>query len=290
MGRARTLERRREREQQKKRQRQITIVIGVVVFAVIAGILLLLINQPAEAGIPETAVARYEGISQTKTDEGFPKLGSDDAPVKLVEYASFDCPHCEEFHANVLPSLINQVRAGQLQITYIPVFGTGGIANGEGAAKAAICAGEQGQFWAFHDALFTWQVQYANTAFSQNRLSTGIANLGLNVDQWNACMGTSMPGDVVAAAVSAGQVQNIPGTPAIFVNGTLVQTPDTTSLSQAISDALAAAPPVQPTTAPTIEATVESTAEAISEATTEATAEATTATEATTEATAEATP
>ncbi|MCX7286398.1 MAG: thioredoxin domain-containing protein, partial [Rhodobacterales bacterium] len=28
-------------------------------------------------------------------------LGSPDAPVKIVEYASYTCPHCADFHANV---------------------------------------------------------------------------------------------------------------------------------------------------------------------------------------------
>src|SRR5690349_12070288 len=98
MSRARTLERRKEREQQKKRQRQTAIVIGIIVVALIAVGLFVLTQQPAEAPIPTGAEAAYAGIPQSTTADGFPVLGSDDAPVKVIEYASFDCPHCLEFH------------------------------------------------------------------------------------------------------------------------------------------------------------------------------------------------
>ena len=106
MGRARTLERRKEREQQKKRQRQITLLVGGAVVAVVAFAIILLINQPAEAPIPAEAVSRYEGIPQSKTEEGFPKLGNDAAPVKVAEYSSFDCPDCAKFHEDTWPRVL----------------------------------------------------------------------------------------------------------------------------------------------------------------------------------------
>lgn len=277
MGRTRTVERRKEREQQRKRQRQTTIVIGVVVVAVIAAVLFFFVSQPAEAPIPEVSAARYEGLPQSKSEEGFPKVGSDDAPVKVVEYSSFDCPHCREFHETVMPGVIDRVRAGEVQFTFVPVYGTGGIANGQGAALAAVCAGEQDKFWEMQDALFTWQGLYANTAFSANRLSTGAANLGLDTNQWNQCMTSTLASDVVTAAIDAGQLQNIPGTPAIFVNGTIVQTPDLPSVNAAIDQALAGQTPAQIESSgeATPEVTAEATTEAISEPTAEATVETT---------------
>ncbi len=290
MGRSRTVERRKEREQQKKRQRQTTILIGIGVVAVLAVLLVLLISGPAEAPIPTESAARYEGIAQSKTSEGFPVLGNADAPVKVIEYSSFDCTHCEEFHASAVPALVDRARKGEIQLTYVPVFGSGSVANGQGAAQAAVCAGEQGKFWEFHDALFNWQVTYANTAFSQNRLSAGITNLGIDKPTWDACMTSALPNDVVNAAVEAGRVQNIAGTPTILVNGTVVASADLASVNTAIDTALAQAP-VQPVVEATQESTPEATAAAV-EATAEATSEATTeaAAEPTVEATAEATP
>ncbi|MCA0452493.1 MAG: DsbA family protein [Chloroflexi bacterium] len=282
MGRTRTLERRKEREQEKKRQRRLTFIIGGVIVAVIAVIIVVLITVPAEAPIPAESLTRYEGIEQSVTDQGFPVLGRDIAPVKVTEYASFDCTHCRDFHEGTFSTVLERIRNNEVQFTFVPVFGTGSIQNGEGAAKAAVCAGQQGKFWQFHDALFSWQGTYANTAFSQNRFVGGINELGLDRGQWDSCVTGSYATQVVNDAVSAFRLQGASGTPALFVNGTAVDVASNVALYDAIDQALAAAGgvPVEVTpeaTAPVVEATTEATTEPTVEATEEATAEATAA-------------
>lgn len=262
MTRTRTVERRKEREQQKKRQRQLTILGVIAVIAIAAIVLLILVNQPAEAPIPEGSAALYQGISQSKNDRGFQVLGNDTAPVKVVEYSSFDCTHCREFHETTFKELIERVRKGEIQFTYVPVFGTGSVGNGEGAARAAVCVGEQGAFWTYHDALFSWQGSYANTAFSQNRLVSGITSLGLDRAKWDQCMGSATPGEVLKAAQEQGALQNVTGTPSVLVNGTLVANPTSADINNAINQALAqGGGSTAPTTEPTVEATSEATPE-----------------------------
>ncbi len=245
-SRARTRERRQEREQQRKRNRQIAIIGVVVAAAVILAVLLVISNLPAEATISEEAISLYEGLPQSVSEEGFPMLGSPDAPVQVAEYSSFDCPHCMTFYQSVTPALIERVRAGEISFTYVPLYGTGGIRNGEGAARAAICAGEQEQFWPFHSALFTWQNTYANQAFDGNRLEGGAANLGLDVAAWNSCLRSEETNALlVAANTAASQVEGFTGTPTITVNGQLIS-PTLADVTSAIDSALASAPPVEP--------------------------------------------
>ena len=289
MGRTRTLERRKEREQQKKRQRQLTFAIGGVVVAVLAIVVVLLITAPADAPIPNGTATRYKGIDQSFNDKGFPVLGKNSAPVKVTEYSSFDCSHCAEFHEGTWPQVMDSIRTGAVQFTYVPVYGTGGIQNGQGAAKAAICAGEQGQFWEMYDALFSWQTTYANTAFSQNRFNGGVNALGLDKAKWDSCVASSKPDTVITAAMDTFRLQNVAGTPALFVNGTVVDTASNVSLMDAINTALQAAGgiPAEATSEAAQSAAVEATAEATTQPTVEKTAEATV--EATMEATAEAT-
>ena len=294
MGRQRTLERRKEREQQKKKQRNVYIVIGAVVAAVLAVVIVLLITVPADAPIPNGTATRYQGIDQSYSDKGFPVLGNVNAPVKVTEYSSFDCPHCADFHEGTWPQVLDTIRKGEVVFTYVPVYGTGGIQNGQGAAKSAICAGDQGKFWEMYDALFAWQTAYANTAFSQNRFVGGINALGLDKSKWDQCFGSGHPDTVVAAAMDAFRLQGAAGTPSLLVNGNVVDVSSNVSLMDAISQAFQAAggiPAVESTAEATTEATqpvaAEVTAEATTQPTVEKTAEATT--EATTEATAEAT-
>ena len=126
-NRTRTRERRKQREKQRQRNRQILILGSVVVIAVVVVVLMILANQPAEAPIPQDLLDRYQGIPQSMNDQGFPVLGSPDAPVQVVEYSSFDCPHCAEFEAGVTPALVDRVKAGDINFTYAPLYGTGGF-------------------------------------------------------------------------------------------------------------------------------------------------------------------
>ena len=47
-------------------------------------------------------------------------LGNPDAPVKIVEYASFTCPHCATFHLDVLPNIKEKyLDKGLVQLEYM---------------------------------------------------------------------------------------------------------------------------------------------------------------------------
>ena len=268
MSRARTRERRQEREKQRARNRQLVAVGVVAVVAVILVVFLVISNLPTEATVSQETLDRYAGIPQSIDEEGFPVLGNPDAPIKVVEYASFDCPHCGEFYQTVTPSLVERARAGEISFTYVPLYGTGGIRNGEGAARAAICAGNQDAFWTYQGTLFTWQTTYGNQAFDGNRLETGASNLGLDVGAWNSCLRSEATSSLlVDANAAANRLEGFTGTPTITIDGTIV-TPELNAINTAIQTALATLPqqPVSPVT----EATEEATEEAVSEATEEA--------------------
>lgn len=273
VSRSRTRERREQREREQRRQRQTVIAVVLVVIAVAAFAVFFIASQPAEAEIPAEALELYAGIPVSETVEGFPILGNPDAPVELIEYSSFDCPHCAEFHETVTPALVDRVRAGELSFTYVPLHGTGGIANGEGAARAALCAGEQGQFWPMHSALFTWQSLYANQAFSGNRLATGASNLGLDRGEWDSCFNSAeTTGIITAASTKVASNSAFTGTPFVTVNGTVV-TPDLAAINTAINNALlTSSAPITPIGEATEEPTEEA-SEATEEPTDEATAE-----------------
>lgn len=235
-SRSRTRERRLERQRQKRQQRQITILLGIGAMAVVGVILFILINQPAEAPIPEGTLDRYEGIPQGRTEDGFAILGNPDAPVRLEEFSSFSCPGCAEFHESYTDIIKEQVSAGVISFTFIPMT-TGSIPNAAGAANSAICAGEQGAFFEYHDMLFDWHTRFGNQAFSQNRMSSGVENLGLNVGEYESCLGSSRPDDIMDAADQVANDRGVNATPTMFINGNAWAGTD---LEQDILSALAA--------------------------------------------------
>lgn len=275
---SRTVARREVREKERRRQRLITGVIVAAALIAVAVFIFVIVNAPAEATVPEGALTRYEGLQQTRTTEGFPRLGNPDAPIQLAEFSSFDCPHCREFHAEAINQLVDRVRTGYVAVTYVPLYGFGSVTNGQGAAEAAICAAEQSKFWSFHDGLFEWQGLYGNQAFTNNRINAGVDAFALERGAFNACMSSSRPDDVLNSARAQQQrLLNFSGTPTFTINGVVPLDSDQQSINTAAGiiarlDAEIARIGVLPATQ---EATVESSAEATSEATVEAVEEAT---------------
>ncbi len=286
----RTVERRKERERERQRQRYLTG--GVIAFALIAVvvIIVLIVNAPAGAPIPDGALTRYEGLTLTRTTEGFPRLGDANASVQVAEYASFGCPHCRDFNAEGTDQILDRVKTGKMAFTYIPLYGFGDVANDQGAAAAAICADEQDEFWPFHDALFDWQGEFGNQAFTNNRINAGVTAFGLNQGTYNTCITTNKPAAVLdAAKQSQISLLNFSGTPTFTINGVVPldenQQPisDTDAIFARIDAEIArlsTQPNPQSTTEATSEATVEPT-QVATEPVSSATAEATSTAEAT---------
>jgi len=219
-SRSRARERKRERERERRRNRQLAIVAGIIVVALVLAGLFLVANLPADAPIPEDAIARVSNLRQGITEEGYPVLGNPDAPVEVRDYSSFSCPGCAVFHDDVFPQLLPRIESGEISFVYVPLQ-TGGIPNAGGAARTALCAGEQGKFWEMHEVLFDWHNRFVNTAFQGNRLTAGIEALGLDVEEYNACFNSARISDVLAAA----QAEGVTSTPTIQIDGVTVGTP-----------------------------------------------------------------
>ena len=95
------------------------------------------------------------------------------------------------------------MRNGEVDVTFIPLFGQGQISGGRGAARASICANEQNVFWPYADQLFAWQSQYGADAFSGDRLLNGAMALGVNEGQWGDCFTSDGPDTILNDAQRA---------------------------------------------------------------------------------------
>ncbi|MEL7236486.1 MAG: thioredoxin domain-containing protein, partial [Chloroflexota bacterium] len=156
------------------------------------------------------------------SEEGYPVLGIADAPVQVREFGSYDSPASGAAHTDIFTELLPRIEAGEMAYTYIPLSGTGSIPNGSGAARAALCAGEQGAFWPYHEQLFILQ-QGTGDVFSGSALIDIVDELGLDRDAWNSCVLGDGVNDVLRrASEEALELESYTGTPTILVNGNYV--------------------------------------------------------------------
>ncbi|MEO8392117.1 MAG: thioredoxin domain-containing protein, partial [Chloroflexota bacterium] len=162
-------------------------------------LLLLLIAAPLSA----QSANRYDGLPQTLSLQGFPQLGYPSALVNVKIYAAFDDPASGQFWSQTFDKLLQRVRNGEVDVTFIPLFGQGQISGGRGAARASICANAQNVFWSYTDQLFEWQSQFGADAFSGNRLLDGALALGVNEGQWGECFTSDGPDTILDDAQRA---------------------------------------------------------------------------------------
>jgi protein-disulfide isomerase len=219
---ARSGDRRKEREQARQRTTLLVVVGGVVLVVGLIILGLLEGRRPVDAPFPEAALSRYEGLPQGRTTTtNYPRLGDPGVSVQVALYSSFDCEPCKVYFENLRDPLLERVRDGLISLTFVPLYGYGTITNGQGAARAALCAGEQGRFWEFAEGLFEWQ-QYGRSAFSNARIVSGVANLGIDAGAHDACIrGGSTDGILGTARVQARDLLNFEVPPAITINNAI---------------------------------------------------------------------
>ena len=127
--------------------------------------------------------------------DGTPSLGRSDASLVLVEFTDFQCPFCIKFDNETFPQIkASYIGTGKLRFVSRPLplpFHN----YADGAARAAVCAQAQGQFWAMRDRLFAADGQLAPEAVARVA-----RDAGLDGEKYRACVA----GDAVAASIRNG--------------------------------------------------------------------------------------
>jgi protein-disulfide isomerase len=153
-----------------------------------------------------------EGVKNVPID-GSPVMGPEGAPITIVEFADFECPHCGE----VAPMLDKVVQAHKNDVRFVfKFYPLPGHPHADPAARAAIGAMNQGKFWEMHHALFANQRH-----LEQTDLDSYAKELGVDVSRMHADMQATATGDRIAKDRKLGEDLRIPGTPSIFINGRL---------------------------------------------------------------------
>lgn len=193
-------------------QRQVMIIVAAiaVVVAVVAIGSQLLGLSPA-SGSP---YARYEDIPQSRTQDGGFVLGNPDAPVTVVEFGDFACPHCQVYHTEVERFIDEYVKTGQAKFEYRMFISGADPAYGPYTAQLAECAAEQrdGAFFAAHDVLF--QTGRAQGRFNERTARTLADRMELDYSELLRCAENA---DQFQTDQRLGQSLGVQSTPSILI-------------------------------------------------------------------------
>jgi protein-disulfide isomerase len=174
--------------------------------------------EPTTTSTPsqgETPIARSTRVPQSDRFDlpigGQPFLGPENAPIIIVEFSDFNCGYCRKWHLETFQLLLDAY-PGQIRFVYrdFPILSDESF----DAAVAAQCAYELGDFWGFHNALFT---RDEPGGFDTYLLFA--QELGLNNQDFQGCFyGEGAEEEVLLDAQFASSI-GINGTPTFFING-----------------------------------------------------------------------
>jgi len=142
-----------------------------------------------------------------------PARGKDTAPVTIIEFSDYECPYCKKAEPavqEVLKTYGDKVRFAYRNYP-LPFH-----KSAKPAAQAALCANEQGKFWAYHDKVM------AATDLTPANLQQIATAAGLDRKKFDECLKADKFTAEIDKDLAAGQAAGVNGTPAFFINGRLL--------------------------------------------------------------------
>ena len=146
-------------------------------------------------------------------------LGQDKAPVKIKIFSSLTCPHCANFHMNVIPKIKKEyIKTGKVQLIFIDFPLDQGAFN---ASKLLHCLDKKKQIL-FLDTIYETQNEWASSS-NLNDINTNlkkiVINFGINSAQFDKCLIDEAISDkILNDRIDANRKYTIDSTPTIIIN------------------------------------------------------------------------
>lgn len=210
----------------------------------------LLAAVAAAAALSVTSVAPVLAQEAQTTEEQMPEgkilpdivLGDENAPVTVIEYASFTCSHCQAFHEENFPKLkAEYIDTGKVKFIQRDVYFD---AVGLWAGILARCGGDD-KYYAVSDMIFdeqkTWLSAKTGEEIAANLRKIG-SKAGMSAEQMDTCWNDQQKvADLVATFQKNATGDGIEGTPTFIIGGDKVQNQPWDGLKAAIDAKIAAA-------------------------------------------------
>lgn len=216
-------------------------------------------RDPAPGAAASAAPRGWDNLAAL-TPEGFPVLGNQAAPVRLIEFISYTCPHCASYAAaSEQPLRTGLVRQGKVAVEMRPYFRN---AVDVVATLLATCGPDE-RFFDNHTAILanqsSWlkppvnpnaQQRWANPVFGARMKAVAedlglyrvMLDLGYAPVELDRCLADeALTKQHETATQYAYEKLGVHGTPSFIVNGTLQTVHSWDELQPALANAAASA-------------------------------------------------
>lgn len=193
--------------------RGLIAALGAIVLALVVGLGWMFMggDTPAEPDSP--------GLPMTVTELDMP-MGQADAPITVIEYSSFTCPHCQTFHLSMLPQIkANYIDTGKVRFVFREAYFD---RYGLWASLIARCGGPL-RYHGLVNLVFEKQEEWVRgepAAIEANLRKIGKL-AGLSDADLDACLTDAGNADSLLAWYRANvEAHTVEATPSFVINGT----------------------------------------------------------------------
>jgi len=169
------------------------------------------------------SITASQQSSLVNLENGSPPLGSESAPITIVEFGDYQCEACYHWFHNTRSTLIdNYIETGKAKLVFVdlPFLGR----DSPIAAQASYCAEDQEKYWKYHSMLYNFQEGAPDSGWAdRDRLNSFAFTLNMNMDEFNDCMDSSKYKIRVKANYNEAVKQGAQATPTFIIisqNGT----------------------------------------------------------------------
>ena len=147
-------------------------------------------------------------------------LGDENAPVTVVEYASYTCPHCRNFHEQVFGELkANYIDTGKIKFVYREVYFD---KFGLWAGMIARCAGPD-RYFGVTDLLYEKQAEWLASR-NDAQIAADLRKIGLSAgmtgEQLDACLADGAKAQAMVEVFQANaEADSVRSTPTFIIDG-----------------------------------------------------------------------
>lgn len=155
-------------------------------------------------------------------------FGDPDAPVTLIEYASWTCPACLDFHSRIMPTVKSEyIDTGKVRLVFRE-FPTAPANIAVAGFTLARCT-DGDDYYALLDELFMRQDAILTLARQGGPVVEALQQVGANHGiateaEFDACLADQDSRDAIRASIAAARDKGVNATPTFFLNGEMLDT------------------------------------------------------------------
>lgn len=183
-------------------------------------------SAAAPVALTTAAASALDSLSDSVLIERADKgrlMGQESSAIWVVMISDFQCPYCKTWHdASMAKVKAEYVNTGRVRMAYMNLP-LAQHPHARAEAEGALCAGVQGKFWPFSEALFEQQTTIAKLPTIQPTLEAIARKLALDMPSFTACQRRDAIKALVESDVQQATKAGVSSTPSFLVGDFLVQ-------------------------------------------------------------------